>query len=212
MNYSTTMAPRSVPSMRARPPGRSAGDIGLWVFIGVACSLFSLFIAAYLMRMEGSDWSPIAPPWQLWLSTGLLLAGSIVLARAGAAARMPGQLEGRRFRILLRAGGACAVAFLLVQSWAWRALLIAQIGPNGNPAGSFFYLLTAMHGLHVAGGLVGWAVTILATWRNADPARVARLTVLCARYWHFLLAVWIVLFVALGWVTPELIRTICGTR
>ena len=81
-----------------------------------------------------------------------------------------------------------------------------------NPAGSFFYLLTAMHGLHVAGGLVGWAVTILATWRNADPARVARLTVLCARYWHFLLAVWIVLFVALGWVTPELIRTICGTR
>ena len=212
MNYSTTTAPRSVPSMRARPPGRSAGDIGLWVFIGVACSLFSLFIAAYLMRMEGSDWSPIAPPWQLWLSTGLLLAGSIVLARAGTTVRMPGQLEGRRFRILLLAGGACAVAFLLVQSWAWRALLIAQIGPNGNPAGSFFYLLTAMHGLHVAGGLVGWAVTILATWRNADPARVARLTVLCARYWHFLLAVWIVLFVALGWVTPELIRTICGTR
>ena len=60
MNYSTTTAPRSVPSMRARPPGRSAGDIGLWVFIGVACSLFSLFIAAYLMRMAGSDWFQIA--------------------------------------------------------------------------------------------------------------------------------------------------------
>ncbi|MFD2271316.1 hypothetical protein ACFS07_09870 [Undibacterium arcticum] len=89
------------------------------------------------MRMDSSDWSPIALPWQLWLSSALLLAGSIVLQRASVATRTPGTIGGSHFRSLLLAGGACALAFLIVQSWAWRVLLIGQVGPNGNPAGSF---------------------------------------------------------------------------
>jgi cytochrome c oxidase subunit 3 len=80
----------------------------------------------------------------------------------------------------------------------------------GNPAASFFYLLTAMHGLHVIGGLVGWTVTARGALRGGGTARVAELIALCARYWHFLLAVWIVLFAAVGWLTPELVRLICG--
>lgn len=96
-----------------------------------------------------------------------------------------------------------------MQLWAWQALLGAQVMPAGNPAGSFFYLLTAMHGLHLMGGLVGWAWTAHAAW--PDPARSAWRIALCARYWHFMLAVWLVLFVLLGWVTPEVARFICGT-
>ncbi len=59
----------------------------------------------------------------------------------------------------------------------------------GNPAASFFYLLTAMHGLHVIGDLVGWWVEARGVWRQADPASVAWRITLCARYWHFLLVV-----------------------
>ncbi len=84
--------------------------------------------------------------------------------------------------------------------------------PVGNPAGSFFYLLTAMHGLHVMGGLVGWAVTARGARQDADPARTALRIALCARYWHFLLAVWLVLFAALGWLTPAVVNFICGTN
>jgi len=42
-------------------------------------------------------------------------------------------------------------------------------------------------------------------------ARAAWRIALCARYWHFMLAVWLVLFALLGWVTPEVARFICGT-
>lgn len=80
----------------------------------------------------------------------------------------------------------------------------------GNPAASFFYLLTAMHGLHVIGGLVGWWVAARSVWRQADPASVAWRITLCARYWHFLLVVWVVLFAAMALLTPELVRVICG--
>ena len=54
---------------------------------------------------------------------------------------------------------ACAaMAFLGSQLWAWQALIDARVVLGGNPAASFFYLLTALHGLHVLGGLVAWSV------------------------------------------------------
>ena len=187
----------------------AASGVALWAFMGVATSLFSLFIAAYVMRMEGTDWSRIGMPWQLWLSTALLIAGSVCLQTASTFAHR------RRWNgahILLLAGGVCAFAFLGVQFWAWQALLTNHVVPVGNPAGSFFYLLTAMHGLHVAGGLAGWSVTLSSFHRQAGPVRIARRMALCARYWHFLLAVWLVLFATLGWLTPEVVSIICGTR
>jgi len=186
-----------------------ATSIGLWVFMGVATALFSLFVWAYVMRMSGSDAVALALPWQLWLSSTLLVAGSATLQRAHAAARGARAADTRR---LLLAGGLCALAFLAVQLWAWQALLAAQVLPAGNPGGSFFYLLTAMHGFHVMGGLAGWAWTARAAWRPAMvPTEIAWRIALCARYWHFLLAVWVVLFAMLGWLTPEVARIICGT-
>ncbi|WP_428420827.1 cytochrome c oxidase subunit 3 [Methylibium sp.] len=190
---------------RRRQPGAAAG-IGLWVFIGVASTLFALFLAAYVMRMDGADWSPIAMPWQLRLSTGLLLTGSLALQAAAAAARGARTAPARR---LFLAGGAAALAFLASQLWAWQALQAIQVTLAGNPAASFFYLLTAMHGLHVAGGLAGWAWAARSASRGA-PDEAWRLA-LCARYWHFLLAVWLLLFAALGWLTPAVVRYLCGT-
>ncbi len=184
-----------------------AADTGLWAFIAVASALFALFLLAYGMRMDGSDWSPIALPWQLWLSSGLLLAGSVALQRADAAARHARWVQARA---LLWAGGACALAFLGSQWWAWQALHAARVQLAGNPAASFFYLLTALHGLHVLGGLAAWAVTAQLAWERADPARAALRIALCARYWHFLLVVWALLFAALGTLTPEIVRFICG--
>jgi cytochrome c oxidase subunit 3 len=187
-----------------------AAGIGLWVFMGVAGMLFSLFIAAYVMRMSSADWYAIGMPWQLWLSTALLIAGSLALQLASAAAAKG---EWEQVRSLMLAGGACALAFLGAQSWAWQALLALQVMPSGNPAASFFYLLTAMHGLHVAGGLVGWALTARRAF-GSDPShdavRLAWSVRLCARYWHFLLAVWVALFATLGGLTPEVVRFICG--
>ena len=196
-------------------PRAAAGDAlaaravgtGLWLFIGVASTLFTLFLLAYAMRMDGGDWSPIARPWQLWLSSTLLLAGSLLLQGASTAAQ---RSEWARARMLLGTGGACALAFLGAQWWAWLSLRGAHVLLAGNPAASFFYVLTALHGLHVLGGLAAWAVTAQLAWERADPARVALRIALCARYWHFLLVVWALLFAALGWLTPEIVRFICG--
>ncbi|TFW09537.1 bb3-type cytochrome oxidase subunit III [Oxalobacteraceae bacterium OM1] len=191
--------------------GRAAADIALWVFIGCAGTLFTLFITAYVMRMDGTDWTPLGLPRQLFLSTALLIGASVAL-QAAAVRAADGHAANARTPLVL--GGACGLAFLAVQLWAWGVLLAGQVVPQTGPAAGFFFLLTAMHGLHVTGGLAGW----YATWRrNAHPDRYAadarrRAVVLCARYWHFLLAVWIALYATLAGVTPAIVGFVCGTR
>jgi len=169
--------------------------IGLWVFIGVASTLFALFLSAYAMRMDRApDWTRLALPWQLWLSTALLVAGSVLLMRAASG--------GNTARTLLIGAGACAIAFVACQLWAWQSLAASRVSFTGNPAASFFYVLTALHGLHVAGGVIAWVRML----RAPEAERIG----LLARYWHFLLVVWLALFAALGWLTPEIVAFICG--
>jgi cytochrome c oxidase subunit 3 len=65
----------------------------------------------------------------------------------------------------------------------------------GNPAVAFFYLLTAVHGLHLLGGLFVWGKTVIRMARPRVELVDLRLSVeLCTVYWHYLLLVWLVLF------------------
>ena len=130
--------------------------VGLGVFLAVATSLFALSISAYFMRMHGKDWSPLAVPTVLWFNTAMLILGSICFQRARTAAKR-GQIDGVRRGLL--AGGACTFVFLAGQLWAWQQLNAAGHFLTTNPANAFFYLLTALHGLHLLGGLWVWGKT-----------------------------------------------------
>jgi len=70
-----------------------------------------------------------------------------------------------------------------------------------NPANAFFYLFTGLHGLHLLGGIVALALTVDKVWRGFEVKQVRLSVQLCAVYWHFLLALWLVLFTLLTpWV------------
>jgi cytochrome c oxidase subunit 3 len=191
--------------------GRAVGT-GLWAFIAVASTLFALFISAYAMRMlDALDWTPLALPRTLWLSSALLVAGSVLMQRAAHAAR-DRQLASARELLLY--GGLAAMAFLGTQLWSWQLLIDGQVLLSSHPAASFFYLLTALHGLHVIGGLVAWSAAMPAAAADTGDAAAAVAAAwriaLVARYWHFLLLAWAGLYAALAGLEPELVRAICG--
>lgn len=173
--------------------------VGLWVFLAVVTSLFGLFMSAYYMRMghghQASDWAPIAEPHVLWLNSVLLIFSSVTMQWARA-----NLLRGnarRTFEMLLIAG-LLTFAFLAGQLYAWQQLEQSGFFSPRNPALAFFYLLTAVHGLHLLGGLFVWARTLLRMRREGFELIEARLSVdLCAIYWHYLLLVWLVLFALL---------------
>lgn len=168
-----------------------AVKIGLGVFIAVATSLFALSVSAYLMRREGADWRPLAQPMVLWLNTAMLVFASVFFQRATGAARSE---QAQRVGRDLLAGGAFTLAFLAGQFWAWMQLEAAGYYVTTNPANAFFYFLTALHALHLLGGLWVWARTSLRVRRGATPQEVRMSVELCTVYWHFLLVIWIALF------------------
>ena len=168
-----------------------ASKLGLFTFLVVVTSLFSLFISAYMMRMKLGDWQPLPDPDLLWLNTGALVFSSIALQWASTAARRE-QFEAVRNGLLV--GGFFAFFFLGGQLLAWQQLIDAGYYATSNPANAFFYLITGIHALHLIGGMVVWGVTTNKLLAGAKLARLCLSVELCALYWHFLLVIWVILF------------------
>ena len=171
-----------------------APTIALRLILAVATVVFALFIVAYGDRMALDDWRPLPDPSLLWANTVILILSSAAWHWATINARQ-GRMDGVKTGLL--AGGGFAFAFLIGQYLAWRQLEAAGYYASTNPANAFFYLLTAVHAVHLLGGLVAWGRTVSKVWRGAEVARVRLSVELCAVYWHFLLVVWLVLFALL---------------
>ena len=170
----------------------STRAIGLASFLAVATSLFALFISAYTLRMNEPDWRPVSEPLILWVNTGVLVLASVVFQWTRGSAKR-GDLPQLKTGLIV--SGSLTLVFLAGQLAAWSQLHAAGVYAAGNPANAFFYLLTAVHGLHMLGGLWVWGRSVQRVWAGGQAAVEARLSVeLCAVYWHFLLLVWAVLF------------------
>jgi cytochrome c oxidase subunit III len=172
----------------------NAKTLGLISFLAVATSLFALFISAYTIRMETADWLPVHEPRLLWINSGVLVLASIVYhwtRQAAVAGRTESLKPG------LTVAGVLTLAFLAGQLVVWLQLNAAGQGLSGNPANAFFYLLTAVHGLHLLGGLWVWGRSMQRVFTGAEADSVRPSVELCTVYWHYLLLVWVVLFALL---------------
>lgn len=174
------------------PEWITASRMGLMVFLAAVTSVFTLIISAYLMRMEmGADWRSVPGSALLWFNSMLLVLASVALHGAWRAARH-GAVS--RLRRMLIAGGALSVMFMLGQLVVWRQLVAEGVYLSTNPANAFFYLLTALHGLHLLGGMIAWGRVWRRLERGTEPALLRSGIELCAVYWDFLLLVWVVVF------------------
>src|SRR6266850_1515112 len=86
--------------------------------------------------------------------------------------------------------------FLAGQIIAWRGLAAAGMLLSTNPSSSFFYLLTAAHGAHLAGGIFALLYVTFRQWKRSriSQATAAELTSI---YWHFMDGLWVFLLVLL---------------
>jgi cytochrome c oxidase subunit 3 len=183
----------------------SAPKIGLWVFLAVVSSLFGLFASAYMMRLhdahgELQQWTPLAEPSILWINTLVLVpaSGAMQIARNRSDRDDFGGV-----RLYFGVAAVLTVLFLSGQVLAWQQVTASGSYGPGNPAYTFFILLTAVHGLHLIGGMFVLVRTIARVWRPIDKLAVVtrtriRLSVqLCTTYWHWLLLIWLGLFALL---------------
>jgi len=169
----------------------SAKKVGLKFFLAVVSSIFFLFIAAYIIRMDYGDWRPLIDPQVLWLNTLVLVASSIAFQIARNAA---GRNEQRNTMLYLSVAGLLTLIFLGGQLWVWQHIHNNGYAIWANPANAFFYLLTGTHGLHLLGGLYVWLRTMVRIVGGFNAETVRLSVELCSVYWHFLLLVWLLVF------------------
>ena len=181
---------------RARPPGTS--ELGFWFLLTSVGTLFLVFLGAYVvLRKHQAPWPAVgspAPPGGLWWSTLVLLSSSASLAcaqRAQSAGRV------RALRRGLTATLALGVAFLCAQALLWQSALRAGLSASLDGYGAVFYALTGLHALHVVGGLAFLGVLVFESWRRRPLAEWATSMHLGSIYWHYMGAIWLVLFAVL---------------
>ena len=176
-----------------------AAAVALRFYFGVATVMFLLIAVTFVMRMsghglatgQGPEWKPMIWPPLLWFNSGVLVLSSA----AWEAARDAGHRGDLKIlRVGLVAGGVLALVFVAGQLTVWRQLEDAGCGITATTMSAFFYLITALHGLHLLGGLAVWGRTTVKVLGGSAPAAVRQSVDLCTIYWHFLLLVWLVMF------------------
>ena len=170
----------------------SKAKLGVRTIMVVSTVIFSLFIVSYSDRMLVHDWKSLSEPWLLWINTIILIFTSFVFHKAKV---LSDKHEFEKTKNYLLLVGFLTFAFITGQLLVWQHYVNLEQYASTNPANAFFYLFTALHGLHVLGGLLFWgrSSTKLCT-KNFSVSKIKQAIELCAIYWHFLLIVWFVLF------------------
>ena len=172
----------------------------IWVGIAAICMSFAALTSALIVRQgASSDWRHLTLPPVLFFSTLVILvsSGTLEVARRQVAAFMTGRatrVESPRRSLYLTLG--LGLLFVASQYMAWLQLRSQGLYLATNPNSSFFYLFTAIHALHVLGGLAGLLRVIIKL--NHSTLRRSTLDA-TAYYWHFMGVLWVYLF-ALLWM------------
>ena len=170
----------------------SKAKLGVRTVMVVSTVIFSLFVVSYSDRMLIHDWKSLSEPWLLWVNTLILILTSIIFHRTKVLAD---KNEFEKTKNSLFVVGFLTFAFITGQLLVWQYFINLGQYASSNPANAFFYVLTALHALHVLGGLYFWAKTTTQLFKdNYNISKIKQNVELCAIYWHFLLVVWFVLF------------------
>ena len=172
----------------------SKAKLGVRTIIVVSTVIFSLFVVSYSDRMLVHDWKSLSEPWLLWINTSILILTSFVFHKTKIFFDR-NNFEKTKNSLLLV--GFLSFAFITGQLLVWQHFINIGQYASTNPANAFFYLFTALHGLHLLGGLWVWLWATLRIFTEVEVDRAKISVQLCRTYWHFLLIVWMVLFALL---------------
>ena len=157
--------------------------------------LFAALTIAMLVRAEiASDWVHGVIPSILYFNTAVLVVSSLTLEFSRRSLRKELEVG---FKGWLYATTALGIIFIAGQLLAWRQLAAQGIYITTNPSSSFFYVLTAAHGLHLLGGVLALFYLVFRS-RKIFTTPSKRIAVdVAAIYWHFMDVLWIYLMILL---------------
>lgn len=168
----------------------------LWLAMGGIIMMFGSLTSAYIVRQAAGNWLEFQVPDVFFYSTVVILLSSITLHAAYRAF-----VKGSKnlYRVLLPVTLGLGLAFITLQYEGWMSLYDIGVSLDGNPSGSFFYVISGIHAAHVLGGIFALVVAnthaFSLSFRNSEKRR--RRFQLVLHYWHFVDFLWLYLFLFL---------------
>jgi cytochrome c oxidase subunit 3 len=191
----------------------TTAETGMWVVVAAISMSFAAFTSSMIVRQGASaDWLHFQLPRVLYANTLILLGSSLTLEltrrRVIAVMAIPATVRhsSADARTLLSNGiywlymtGALGLIFILGQFLAWRNLVAQGLYLATNPSSSFFYVFTALHAVHLLGGIAGLAYVLRKLTRSkTGSAMHARSFGAFSIYWHFMDILWVYLLLLLA--------------
>jgi cytochrome c oxidase subunit 3 len=163
----------------------------LWLFIVSIVMLFAAMTSAYLVRRAEGNWMEYEIPPVFTYSSIVLVISSLTMHWAYLAAKKD---NFGALKTAITITFALGMAFLYMQFQGWVELVDQKVFFVGNPAGSFMYVFTGLHGFHLISGLIVLLFALVAAFRLRIHAKSLNQIEIAVNYWHFLDILWLYLF------------------
>jgi cytochrome c oxidase subunit 3 len=166
----------------------------LWLFIVTVVMIFASLTSAYIVRQSEGNWLEFDLPSIFWYTSGIIVLSSITLHWAYLSAKKD-DLQALRTGMIVTS--VLGFTFLVGQWYSWVALVDRDVFFVGNPAGSFLYVFTGLHALHLISGVIFLIIVLISSFRYQVHSKNLDTMEMCVTYWHFLGGLWLYLFMFL---------------
>ncbi|WP_026262302.1 cytochrome c oxidase subunit 3 [Spirosoma panaciterrae] len=163
----------------------------LWLFIVSIIMLFAAMTSAYLVRRAEGNWLEYVIPPIFNYSSVVLVMSSLTMHWAYLSAKKD---NFGNLKIAITVTFVLGAVFLYMQFLGWVDLVNENVFFVGNPAGSFMYIFTGLHGFHLISGIIVLVFALVAAFRLRIHAKSLNQIEIAATYWHFLDILWLYLF------------------
>ncbi|MGL1885665.1 MAG: cytochrome c oxidase subunit 3 [Reichenbachiella sp.] len=166
----------------------------LWIFLVSIVMMFAALTSAYVVKQSSGVWLYFELPQMFTVTSVIVVVSSICMHVAYLQAK---KNSVKALRLWLGATVVTGASFLIGQWLAWQELIAEGVFFVGNPAGSFVYVLSGVHGFHLISGLIFLIVVAFAAFKYKVHSKSLVQIEMCATYWHFLGGLWLYLYLFL---------------
>ena len=168
----------------------------LWIGMGSILMFFGGLTSAYIVRKPEGNWLEFVLPEYFTFSTVLIVLSSVVLFFVKGQLRKNNSAFQLVLSVLL-----LGLLFTFFQFKGWQQLISQGVyltGEGSNASGSFLYVLTLAHLVHLFGGLIALLYVTIQSKKKVFTIENSLAIDLTSVYWHFLALLWLFVFALLN--------------
>jgi cytochrome c oxidase subunit 3 len=171
----------------------SRGRVGMFGLIIGESAIFTIFVVAYVYYIGRSLYGPTPKILEVPIFNSICLLSSSITIILAEHAIARGFM--RRFAALWGLTMALGIEFLIGTGIEWHKLIFEDhLTIRTNLFGTTYYSLVGLHATHVVVGMLGLSLVMLFTLMGRVKQEHAERIQVLALYWHFVDAVWVVVF------------------